>query len=175
MEDEAGRASSYRATYDACLAALAESRWRAASEVCAGPSKAHFHNYCYVEHVVEWRAAFGTTGYRLVKTEDLKDASKRGAIMADLFAWLGVAASQLPASELEVLYNSHSLDAELPDEFHRCLAVMKRPDSYLSTCNARLAALEGDEKWLWWPRAPGAAVPAPGSPGPPPPHYSEEL
>lgn len=31
----------------------------------------------------------------------------------------------------------------------QCEAALSTPQSYLRTCNARLAALLGDEKWLW--------------------------
>jgi hypothetical protein len=45
---------------------------------------------------------------------------------------------------------------------------MRRPRSYLSACNAALAARERDDRWLWWAPAEDPE-PAP----PPPPHYEE--
>ena len=163
-EDERGEASAFRAAYASCLAALADGAWAAADGACRPPSKAHFHNYCYAEHVAEW-AARGFA-YRLVKAEELRAEATRGAVVRGVLDWLGLDAAALPPGALDDVCNAHGVD-ELPDEFAACVATMRRPRSYLSACNAALAARERDDRWLWWPPAEDP------EPAPPPPHYEE--
>lgn len=163
-EDERGEASAFRAAYASCVAALADGAWAAADGACRPPSKAHFHNYCYAEHVAEW-AARGFA-YRLVKAEELRAEATRGAVVRGVLDWLGLDASALPPGALDDVYNAHGVD-ELPDEFAACVATMRRPRSYLSACNAALAARERDDRWLWWAPAEDP------EPAPPPPHYEE--
>ena len=145
------------ATLRACVAALATRDGQAAEAACpaAGaasgkkaPFVAHLHNFCYVEHVVEWRRAVGAARVHLVKSEELWDSATRAATVAAVVRWAGLDAASLPAAALDEVHNSHP-KADT-DAFAACYAAHREPGTYLSDCNRDLAALLGDARWLWW-------------------------
>jgi hypothetical protein len=131
----------------ACAAALSERRWADADAACPQPVRAHFHNYCYVEHVAEWRETAGPGGYLLLKSEELRDPSTRTLVVGGVLHWLGLDPAALPETALDELHNRHPRDAA---DLAICVSIHRRPRTFLTDCNAALADHEADPRWLWW-------------------------
>lgn len=145
FRDPSRQACSRRGSVE-CAAALAARDW--SSSACSPSARDNFHNYCYVDHVVEWRAA--SYEALLVKSEDL-DRDARSVVDA-IIAFAGLPPYDFPDDVLRQRHNTHPRDASVVEL--ECARVHRAPNSYLGDCNRRLAAIEHDERWLWWPSAP---------------------
>ncbi|KAJ8598669.1 hypothetical protein CTAYLR_003081 [Chrysophaeum taylorii] len=115
---------------------------------CKGPARPHFHNYCYVEHVEEWWREFGRHNVLLVKSEELREDPL--PILGTILRFVGLEPYDFPRDVLSREHNVHNTTRRHPD-FDYCLQAHRRPDTFLTSCNDRLATLLGDPKWHWWP------------------------
>ena len=137
-----------------CATALALKDWSHARDVCPVVTVDNFHNYCYAEHVVQWDLHFGgMANVKLLKSEELWD--DRATVLTDLQNFLLDDVQRHPTSWpsedlLRQTLNVHNRDVGNPN-VQTCIDVHTQPRSFLSECNARLAALRDDDpRWLWW-------------------------
>lgn len=140
FRDPSKQACSRRGSVE-CAAALAARDW--STTFCSSAARDNFHNYCYVDHVLEWREFYDTL---LVKSEDL-DRDARAVVDA-VVAFVGLPFYDFPDKVLTRRHNTHPRETSVAEL--ECAQVHRAPNSYLSDCNRRLAAIEHDDRWLWW-------------------------